>query len=162
MAVPQPRTNQMPIQVAPNLPLCRYNRYSSHSLLESVKTLPLYAYRCTQCGYLFEKIQKFSANPEIECPKCHGVLERPITAPALSFKGAGWYVNDYAAKSSAPTSDSSTESKKDTPSSDSKADSKSEIKSVSASADTTSSTPAAAAPAAAPATSPSTSSGSST
>jgi predicted nucleic acid-binding Zn ribbon protein len=45
-----------------------------------------------------EKIQNFSAEPETECPKCHGVLERPLTAPRLNFKGAGWYVNDYAAK----------------------------------------------------------------
>ncbi|MGA2051293.1 MAG: FmdB family zinc ribbon protein [Terracidiphilus sp.] len=62
--------------------------------------MPLYAYRCTQCGHRFEKIQNFSAEPELECPKCHGVLERPLTAPRLHFKGAGWYVNDYAAKSS--------------------------------------------------------------
>jgi putative FmdB family regulatory protein len=68
--------------------------------------LPLYAYRCTQCGNRFEKIQNFSAEPETECPKCHGVLERPLTAPRLHFKGAGWYVNDYAAKSSEPASES--------------------------------------------------------
>jgi putative FmdB family regulatory protein len=67
--------------------------------------LPLYAYRCTQCGHRFEKIQNFSAEPELECPKCHGVLERPLTAPRLHFKGAGWYVNDYAAKSSEPAAD---------------------------------------------------------
>jgi putative FmdB family regulatory protein len=74
--------------------------------------LPLYAYRCTQCGHKFEKIQNFSAEPELECPKCHGLLERPLTAPRLHFKGAGWYVNDYAAKSSEPASESaSTDSK---------------------------------------------------
>ena len=71
-----------------------------------VKTLPLYAYLCTQCGHRFEKIQNFSSQPELECPKCHGVLERPLTAPRLHFKGAGWYVNDYAAKSSAPAAES--------------------------------------------------------
>jgi len=63
--------------------------------------LPLYEYRCTQCGHRFERIQNFSAEPELECPKCKGVLERPLTAPALQFKGAGWYVNDYAGKSAA-------------------------------------------------------------
>jgi len=66
--------------------------------------LPLYPYRCTVCGHHFEKIQSFSAEPETECPKCHGVLERPLTAPGLQFKGAGWYVNDYASKSCAPSS----------------------------------------------------------
>ena len=68
--------------------------------------MPLYAYRCTQCGHKFEKIQNFSADPETECPKCHGLLERPLTAPRLHFKGAGWYVNDYAPKSSEPASGS--------------------------------------------------------
>jgi putative FmdB family regulatory protein len=63
--------------------------------------LPLYEYRCTSCGYSFEKIQNFSAEPERECPKCQGVLIRPVTAPALRFEGAGWYVNDYAGKGGA-------------------------------------------------------------
>jgi putative FmdB family regulatory protein len=69
-------------------------------------SVPLYAYRCTQCGFCFEKIQKFSAAPELVCPKCKGVLERPLTAPRFRFKGAGWYVNDYAGKSAAPATES--------------------------------------------------------
>jgi putative FmdB family regulatory protein len=74
--------------------------------------LPLYPYCCTQCGHRFEKIQSFSAEPETECPKCHGLLERTLTAPRLHFKGAGWYVNDYAAKGSeSPSESSSSESK---------------------------------------------------
>jgi len=72
---------------------------------EGIIALPLYAYRCTQCGHLFEKIQRFSAKPEEACPKCGGVLERPLTAPGLNFKGSGWYVNDYAAKSSGSTAE---------------------------------------------------------
>jgi putative FmdB family regulatory protein len=73
--------------------------------------LPLYAYRCTECGHRFEKIQKFGAKQEKICPKCGGVLERPLTAPGLNFKGAGWYVNDYAAKGgSSESSNSATES----------------------------------------------------
>jgi putative FmdB family regulatory protein len=63
--------------------------------------LPLYEYRCTSCGYSFEKIQKFSEEPLKSCPKCEGVLIRPVTAPALRFEGAGWYVNDYAGKGGA-------------------------------------------------------------
>jgi len=65
------------------------------------KALPLYEYRCTACGYSFEKIQSFSAQPETVCPKCQGALVRPVTAPALRFEGAGWYVNDYAGKGGA-------------------------------------------------------------
>ena len=82
--------------------------------------MPLYEYECKQCHQRLEKIQSFSAPPEKVCPKCGGELERVISAPAIQFKGAGWYVNDYA-KSGAkktPTSgegqaDSSTESKTD-------------------------------------------------
>jgi putative FmdB family regulatory protein len=116
--------------------------------------LPLYAYRCTKCGHKFEKIQNFSAEPETECPKCHGVLERPLTAPRLNFKGAGWYVNDYAAKgsSSGGDSESKAEAKADAKSdakSDTKSDSKSdsgssakESKSASSSSESKTSTPA--------------------
>jgi putative FmdB family regulatory protein len=66
--------------------------------------LPLYAYRCTQCGHRFEKIQHFSSKPELVCPNCQGLLERPLTAPAFRFKGSGWYVNDYAGKNEASAS----------------------------------------------------------
>jgi putative FmdB family regulatory protein len=70
----------------------------------------LYAYRCTRCGHRFEKIQNFSSKQELVCPVCQGVLERPLTAPRLHFKGAGWYVNDYAAKSSTPAVEAGSES----------------------------------------------------
>lgn len=72
--------------------------------------MPLYAYRCTQCGHRFEKIQSFSADPEKVCPECGGPAERLLTVPGLQFKGAGWYVNDYSSKSSAPASESSSSS----------------------------------------------------
>lgn len=61
--------------------------------------MPLYEYRCKQCGHVFEKIQSFSAPEEKECPKCKGEVERLISAPAIQFKGSGWYVSDYAKKS---------------------------------------------------------------
>ena len=80
--------------------------------------MPLYEYRCTQCGHRFEKIQSFSAEPETACPKCSGSLQRPLTAPAFQFKGAGWYVNDYAPKAASGSTSSTTEST--TPSADSK------------------------------------------
>ncbi len=69
--------------------------------------MPLYPYRCTKCGHHFEKIQKFGAKQEKVCPKCGGALERTLTAPSLNFKGAGWYVNDYAAKGSSSKGGSS-------------------------------------------------------
>jgi putative FmdB family regulatory protein len=60
--------------------------------------MPLYEYRCKQCGHQFEKIQSFSAPEEKECPVCKGEVERLISAPAIQFKGSGWYVSDYAGK----------------------------------------------------------------
>lgn len=60
--------------------------------------MPLYEYRCKSCGHTFEKIQSFSAPEEKECPVCHGEVEKLLSAPAIQFKGSGWYVNDYAGK----------------------------------------------------------------
>jgi putative FmdB family regulatory protein len=57
--------------------------------------MPLYEYECTACHKRTEKIQKFS-DPEITvCPKCGGPLERVLSAPAISFKGGGWYADGY-------------------------------------------------------------------
>ncbi len=60
--------------------------------------MPLYEYVCTKCHHRFEKIQKFS-DPKIKkCPECGGKVEQAIHAPAVQFKGTGWYVTDYAGK----------------------------------------------------------------
>lgn len=82
--------------------------------------MPLYEYRCTQCGYRYEKIQKFDAEPELVCTRCGGALERPLTAPALQFKGAGWYVNDYAPKGTPSSSDKPASEGAATPAADAK------------------------------------------
>lgn len=113
--------------------------------------MPLYAYRCTKCGHRFEKIQNFSSAQELVCPVCQGVLERPLTAPRLHFKGAGWYVNDYAAKSSAPASEAGPESGSGGASEPGKGAAQAETKAPSTSNEGTASTPAEkAAPSAAP------------
>lgn len=96
------------------LPPCRYNRNRRITAPEAHRTLPLYEYRCTQCGHRFEKIQGFSSEPESVCPKCGGALTRPLTAPALQFKGAGWYVNDYAPKAASSASSESKPAESDT------------------------------------------------
>ncbi len=62
--------------------------------------MPLYEYQCLDCKTHFEKIQKFSDPPLQKCEKCGGKLERLISSPAIQFKGTGWYVTDYAKKSS--------------------------------------------------------------
>jgi putative FmdB family regulatory protein len=96
---------------------------------EGIKDLPLYPYRCTKCGHRFEKIQHFGAEPEKVCPKCGGVLERTLTAPGFHFKGAGWYVNDYASKSSNSTGEAASSDTKPDPKSDKKTETKPEAKS---------------------------------
>jgi putative FmdB family regulatory protein len=66
--------------------------------------MPLYEYLCKKCGHRFEKIQKFSDRMVKKCPDCGGPVEQVISAPAVQFKGSGWYVTDYAKKSSTSTS----------------------------------------------------------
>jgi putative FmdB family regulatory protein len=57
--------------------------------------VPLYEYQCQKCRHRFEKIQKFSDAPLKKCPECGGKLEKLITAPAVHFKGSGFYGTDY-------------------------------------------------------------------
>ncbi len=83
--------------------------------------MPLYEYECTACHKLTEKIQKFS-DPELTvCPFCGGKLERTINAPAVSFKGGGWYADLYSSSKpksgSSSSSDSSSDSTKSAPAS---------------------------------------------
>src|ERR1700741_2793478 len=85
--------------------------------------MPLYEYQCKKCGHRFEKIQKFSDKMVKKCPDCGGQVEQMISAPAVQFKGSGWYVTDYATKTSSQGSsgDSGSKDKKDDkPKSDSK------------------------------------------
>ncbi len=88
--------------------------------------MPLYEYLCKKCGHIFEKIVKFSDKPIKKCPECGGSVEQTISAPAVQFKGSGWYVTDYAKKSQSSSSSDggkgskeSKDSKKDEKKSDS-------------------------------------------
>ena len=82
--------------------------------------MPVYEYRCQSCGKRLEKIQKFSDPPLTQCEVCGGPLIKVLSAPALIFKGTGWYVTDYAGKkqekekSAAGEDQSSKEKAKDT------------------------------------------------
>jgi putative FmdB family regulatory protein len=67
--------------------------------------MPLHEYECKKCGHRFERIQKFSDPPVKKCPECGGKVEQLLSAPAVQFKGSGWYVTDYA-KRSGPSSGS--------------------------------------------------------
>ena len=60
--------------------------------------MPLYEYQCARCGR-FEVIRKFSDPPLTACPTCGGEIQKLASAPAIQFKGTGWYITDYARKS---------------------------------------------------------------
>jgi putative FmdB family regulatory protein len=84
--------------------------------------VPIYEYLCKKCGHKFEKIQKFSDRLIKKCPECGGPVEQTITAPAVQFKGTGWYVTDYANKDGKDKAASS--ASKESSSSSEKADAK--------------------------------------
>lgn len=65
--------------------------------------MPLYEYRCETCSHTFQRIERPSAMSSSECPECGGNAKRQLGAPALQFKGSGWYVTDYAKKSTPAT-----------------------------------------------------------
>jgi len=72
--------------------------------------MPIYEYECRKCKAHTEAFQKLSDKPLTKCPKCGGRLEKRISAPAIQFKGSGWYVTDYAGKAT-KDSEASSETK---------------------------------------------------
>jgi len=63
--------------------------------------MPIYEYECLTCGIMFEKRQSFNDVPKSDCPNGHPETRRLLAAPAIVFKGTGFYVNDSKAKNSA-------------------------------------------------------------
>ena len=61
--------------------------------------MPLYEYQCPNDGR-FEVIRKFSDPPLTTCPTCGAEVQKLPSAPAIQFKGTGWYITDYARKPS--------------------------------------------------------------
>ncbi|GAB4407754.1 MAG: zinc ribbon domain-containing protein [Bryobacter sp.] len=97
--------------------------------------MPIYEYRCTECGKTFDALQKFSDAPYTLCgqssvacerdgeAKGKGAVERLISSPSFQFKGSGWYVTDYGksggSKSGSSSSSENGSSKSETPKSES-------------------------------------------
>ena len=75
--------------------------------------MPNYEYLCKNCGHSFEQIRKFSDKQLRKCPECGGVIEQVISAPAVQFKGSGWYVTDYPKKGAGSAGSSSSASSDD-------------------------------------------------
>jgi putative FmdB family regulatory protein len=69
--------------------------------------VPIYEYLCQDCSYRFELKQSMKDDPVAACSKCGKSVSRIISAPAIMFKGSGWYVTDYSDKMKPPTGESS-------------------------------------------------------
>lgn len=85
--------------------------------------MPLYEYKCEECGNVLEVIQRFSDDPMDKCPKCGGAMSKLISNTSFVLKGGGWYADGYAGKKAdaAPASSSPTETKTESkPASDAK------------------------------------------
>ena len=62
--------------------------------------MPLYEYRCLKCNRHTDKIENLNGPHLKKCPHCGGKVESVLTAPAIQFKGSGWYITDYGRKTS--------------------------------------------------------------
>lgn len=72
--------------------------------------MPIYRYVCEKCGTRIEVIQKISDAPPKRCRKCRGKLEKDVSRTSFQLKGGGWYLTDYAGKSTVSSSDKSEKS----------------------------------------------------
>jgi putative FmdB family regulatory protein len=86
--------------------------------------MPIYAYRCDECGFAKDVLQKISDAPLTVCESCgKPSFRKQLTAPGFQLKGTGWYVTDFrnggsntgAAKTEAKSDSSSTPSTPTTP-----------------------------------------------
>jgi putative FmdB family regulatory protein len=103
-------------------------RHGKILILRRETGVPLYEYECEKCGKHFEKIEKLQGPHLKKCPSCAGRVERLMSAPAIQFKGSGWYVTDYPrASRGGEKTDGSTAEKSETKA-DPKAESKTETK----------------------------------
>ncbi len=67
--------------------------------------MPIYEYQCTKCGEVFEAFQKITDEPLTHCKFCNSKVEKLISHSSFQLKGSGWYLTDYARRSSSPAAD---------------------------------------------------------
>lgn len=71
--------------------------------------MPIYEYKCSKCGKIFEELQKITDKPLTRCKICNGRVERLVSNSSFQFKGTGWYVTDYARKTPTSTGETDTD-----------------------------------------------------
>jgi putative FmdB family regulatory protein len=91
--------------------------------------MPLYDYKCQNCGEVFEVRQKFSDEPLTTHEECGGEVRRLLSAPAFQFKGSGWYVTDYGKGGKSPAANGKSPDGKTETKSETKTETKTESKS---------------------------------
>jgi putative FmdB family regulatory protein len=96
--------------------------------------VPIYEYQCSKCGEVFEAFQRITDEPLTKCKFCQGKVEKLISQSSFQLKGTGWYLTDYARRSSSgpsekpkagSTSEKASETKTDSTSTATGSDSKS-------------------------------------
>ena len=97
--------------------------------------MPIYEYECLNCGITFEKRQSFSEEPKANCPNGHAETRRLLAAPAIVFKGSGFYINDSKSSKNSANGSASKSERSDS-SSETKTESKAETKAESSPAKT--------------------------
>ncbi|QNN58209.1 zinc ribbon domain-containing protein [Diaphorobacter ruginosibacter] len=76
--------------------------------------MPIYAYKCSACGFAKDVLQKISDAPLTQCPECAAeAFSKQLTAPGFQLKGTGWYATDFKNSGSGPASAANPESKAD-------------------------------------------------
>ena len=79
--------------------------------------MPIYAYKCTSCGFAQDEMLKVSDAPLTECPSCGAAhYAKQVTAPGFALKGTGWYATDFKGGASKPA-EAKSEAKSEAPSS---------------------------------------------
>jgi putative FmdB family regulatory protein len=90
--------------------------------------VPIYGYRCANCGHELEVLQKVSDEPLKVCPKCQGKLTKMLYPAGVIFKGSGFYSTDYKGSGKPSSSNGSGSSSEKTESKTEKSETKSESK----------------------------------
>ncbi|MBN2345697.1 MAG: zinc ribbon domain-containing protein [Candidatus Aminicenantes bacterium] len=57
--------------------------------------MPIYEYKCSKCGRIFEALQSLKAEPIRKCVHCQGRSRKIVSLSSFQLKGSGWYVSDY-------------------------------------------------------------------